>query len=92
MASGDVTNNRAENRYELAVDGQLAIAEYVVKGERIVFTHTEVPDALEGRGIGSALVRGALDQARGDGLKVVPACPFVRAYIERHEEYRDLLA
>jgi hypothetical protein len=53
--------------------------------------HTEVPKALEGRGIGSGLIRGVLDAARSEGLKVKPVCPFAKAYIERHPEYADLL-
>jgi predicted GNAT family acetyltransferase len=52
--------------------------------------HTEVPKELEGRGIGSALIRGVLDTARRQGLKVVPLCPFAKAYIEKHPEYADL--
>ena len=56
------------------------------------FTHTEVPDALEGRGIGKRLVKAALDDARAQGLKVVPVCPFVKHYIENHPETQDLLA
>jgi uncharacterized protein len=87
-----VTHNPAENRYELEVDGERAIARYRLSGDRITFTHTEVPSSVGGRGIGSALIRGALDQVRKKGLKVVPACPFVRAYIDKHEAYRDLLA
>lgn len=88
----EVTDNRAEGRYELKAEGRTAIAAYRLSGERIVFTHTEVPSALEGKGIGSALIRGALDQVREEGLKVVPACPFVKAYIDKHPEYSDLLA
>jgi len=86
-----VRNNAAQNRYELEVDGHLAIAEYRLRPGRISFTHTEVPDALEGRGIGSKLVRAALDDARARGLKVVPLCPFVKRYIDKHPDYRDLL-
>jgi uncharacterized protein len=88
----DVRNNEAEHRYELEVDGELAIAEYRLRPGRISFTHTEVPDALGGRGIGKKLVKAALDDARARGLKVVPVCPFVKHYIETHAEYRDLLA
>jgi predicted GNAT family acetyltransferase len=88
----DVRNNEAANRYELEVEGQLAIAEYRLRPGRISFTHTEVPDALEGRGIGKRLVKAALDDARAKGLKVVAICPFVKHYIETHPEYGDLLA
>jgi uncharacterized protein len=88
----DVTNNEAEHRYELEVDGRLAIAEYRLRPGRISFTHTEVPDALEGRGIGKKLVKAALDDARAQGLKVVPICPFVKHYIDTHPEEQDLLA
>ena len=88
----DVRNNEAEHRYELEVDGQMAIAEYRLRPGRISFTHTEVPNALEGRGIGTRLVKAALDDARARGLKVVPICPFVKHYIDTHPEERDLLA
>ena len=89
----EVTDNRAESRFELETEGGTAIAAYRrSEGGRIVFTHTEVPAELEGQGIGSALIRGALDQVRAEGLKVVPACSFVRAWIERHPEAQDLLA
>ena len=87
-----VRNNRDESRYELEVDGATALAVYSLKDRRVSFTHTEVPEALEGRGIGSALIAGALDDVRGQGLKVVPICSFVRGYIERHPEFQDLLA
>ena len=89
---GEVRNNEAAHRYELEVDGKLAVAEYRLRPGRISFTHTEVPDALEGRGIGTRLVKAALDDARAKGLKVVPICPFVKHYIETHPEERDLLA
>ena len=92
MMDGQVSHNEGAHRYELEVDGQLAIAEYRLRPGRISFTHTEVPDALEGRGIGKRLVKAALDGARAQGLKVVPACPFVKHYIETHPEERDLLA
>ena len=60
-------------------------------GDRIVFTHTLVPASLEGRGIASVLARTALDDARSRHLRVVPLCPFVRDYIERHPEYQELV-
>jgi predicted GNAT family acetyltransferase len=89
---GDVRNNEAEHRYELEVEGRLALAVYRLRDGRITFTHTEVPDALAGRGIGSKLVKAALDDARARGLKVVPACPFVKHYMDKHPEVQDLLA
>ncbi|HEX8573301.1 MAG TPA: GNAT family N-acetyltransferase [Allosphingosinicella sp.] len=89
---GPVRNNAAANQFELEVDGQLALAAYRLRDGRITFTHTEVPDALEGRGIGSKLVAAALDDAREQGLKVIPACPFVKHYMDKHPETQDLLA
>ena len=87
----DVVNNPAKGRYELAVDGHIAAAYYDISGDVVTFTHTEVPKELEGRGIGSRLVKGALDQVRAQGLKAVALCPFVKAYIGKHPEYADLL-
>jgi hypothetical protein len=93
MADGsDVTNNEARSRFELVVDGARAVAQYTLDGEVMRFTHTIVPQEVEGRGIGSRLIKGALDEARSRGLKVDPVCPFVRAYIEKNAKYRDLLA
>lgn len=86
-----VRDNRAEQEFELEVEGHRAIAAYQLEGGTIVFTHTKVPHAIEGRGVGSKLIRGALDAARDQGLTVVAQCPFVAAYIERHPEYRGLL-
>ena len=87
----DVVNNKAHHRYELVVDGHLAATYYKIADGVITFIHTEVPAELNGKGIGSALVKGALDQVRADGLKVIPQCPFVKAYIGKHPEYADLL-
>jgi predicted GNAT family acetyltransferase len=87
-----VRDNRAEQEFELDVDGHRAVAAYQLEGDTIVFTHTVVPPEVEGRGVGTRLIRAALDIARDRGLKVVPQCRFVRAYIERHPETRDLLA
>jgi predicted GNAT family acetyltransferase len=88
----DVRDNPAKNQFELIVDGHTALAAYRLKPGVITFTHTEVPEALGGRGIGSQLAKGALDQARGRGLKVVPLCPFIKGYIGKHPEYADLVA
>jgi uncharacterized protein len=87
----DIVNNKARERYELAVDGHIAATCYKIEGNIITFIHTEVPPELGGKGIGSKLIRGALDQVRADGLKVVAQCPFVKAFIEKNADYRDLL-
>ncbi|WP_309112283.1 GNAT family N-acetyltransferase [Saccharothrix sp.] len=80
-----VSDNREESRFEVHLDGQLGgFAEYTLEPGRIVFTHTEV--AVEGKGLGSALVKQALADVRERGLEVVPECPFVRGYLERHPE------
>jgi uncharacterized protein len=86
-----VVNNKAHHRFELVVDGHLAATHYSLEGNVITFVHTEVPLELGGRGIGSKLVQGALDQVRASGLKVIAECPFVKAWIGKHAEYQDLL-
>jgi len=88
----EVRDNPEQSRFELEVDGHLAIAVYRLEASVITFTHTEVPGELGGRGIGSKLAKGALDQVRGRALKVVPQCPFIKAWIEKHPDYQDLLA
>jgi uncharacterized protein len=90
-AMNDVVNNKAHHRYELTVEGHLAATYYEISGNVITFIHTEVPTELGGKGVGSKLVKGALDQVRADGLKVIAQCPFVKAYIEKHPDYADLL-
>jgi hypothetical protein len=86
-----VRDNPALNRFELDLDGHMAVAYYQLAPGVITFRHTEVPQALSGHGIGSRLVRGALDAARARGLKVVAKCPFVAAYMAKHPEFNDLL-
>jgi predicted GNAT family acetyltransferase len=87
-----VTNNRDESQYELIIDGHKALAAYQREGDRISFTHTEVPEELEGQGVGKALVAGALEQVREEGLKIEPLCSFVRHYVETHPDVQDLVA
>jgi hypothetical protein len=87
----EVVNNPAHSRYELAVEGHIAATYYNIANGVITFIHTEVPPELGGKGIGSKLIRGALDQVRGDGLRVIAQCPFVKAFIEKHPDYADLL-
>ncbi|NAZ74295.1 GNAT family N-acetyltransferase [Kineococcus sp. T13] len=86
-----VTHDAAGKRYEAHEGGsRLGLAAYVLADRMIVFTHTEVDPAHEGRGVGSALARAALDDARARGLAVMPLCPFIKGWIQRHPEYADL--
>lgn len=87
-----VRDNPARNRFELEQDGLVAFSAYRREPGRITITHTEVPDEFRGQGIGSKLARGALDLVRESGEMLVARCPFIAAYIEKHPEYRDLLA
>jgi len=87
-----VRDNPDRHRFELDADGHVAFSNYTRAGNVITIQHTEVPKELGGRGIGSALARGVLEFARGQGLKVVPHCPFVKSYIDKHPEFADLLA
>lgn len=87
-----VVDDPAGHRFELRVDGAVAGFAAYRAGEGVVtLTHTEVDPAYEGQGLGSVLVRGALDQLRERGVGVRPACPFVRRYVERHPEHLDLV-
>ena len=88
--TNNVRDNTERHRFELEADGHIAFSNYKRADGVLTMLHTEVPKALEGRGIGSALIRGVLDSARSEGLKVDPLCPFAKAYIEKHPEYADL--
>lgn len=88
----NVRDNPEHSRFEAAVGDDVAVASYRMKDRTITFTHTEVPEALRGRGVGDALARAALDSARARGLTVVPRCPFIAAFVRRHAEYQDLVA
>jgi predicted GNAT family acetyltransferase len=83
-----VTQNTSEHRFEIAIGDAVAFVEYRLVGKSIIFTHTEVPPIFEGQGIGSRLVKGALEAAVEQGLRIEPQCPFVDAYIRRHPEYQ----
>lgn len=87
-----VDDNTAEHRYEVHAEGQVAVLQYNRQDGRILLIHTEVPPALEGRGIAGMLARTALETARTDGVEVVPLCTYVAAYIRRHHEYLPLVA
>ena len=86
-----IENNSADQRFEAKVGRYLAVVEYQRGGDIIVFTHTEVPEELEGQRIAGKLDHAALEYARAQQLTVVPLCPFVASYIRRHQEYIDLV-
>lgn len=88
----DVKRNDKKQRYELELDDDIAFADYQLQPGLVLFTHTVVPRHLEGRGIGTRLMKGALNDVRVQGLKAVPLCSFVVSYFERFPEERDLLA
>jgi predicted GNAT family acetyltransferase len=79
-----VVDNRALSRYEITIDGLTATLAYERTPERLTLIHTEVPDALRGRGIGARLVEGAVKAGRAQGLQLVIVCPFARAYLRAH--------
>jgi predicted GNAT family acetyltransferase len=88
----EVRDAEEHGRYEVLVDGALAgFAQYRDDAGVRVFTHTEVFDAFEGQGVGSALAAGALDLVRAAGLRIVALCPFIASYVERHPEQADLV-
>ncbi|MDZ7705475.1 MAG: GNAT family N-acetyltransferase [Trueperaceae bacterium] len=84
-------HNEAYKRFEAQLGSETAVASYMRVRDTYIFTHTEVPDAFEGRGIGSRLVRYALEHVKAEGRSVAPLCPFVKGYIERHPEYKSLV-
>lgn len=92
MVDSGVRDNSAEHRYEILDDGEVgAFVRYTLRGSVADFVHTETRDGHSGRGLGSAVVRGALDDARRRGWQVRPYCPFVRSYVAKHPEYVDLV-
>ncbi len=87
----EVRDNPKLHRFEVDLGDTCAVAEYNLLSGKIMFTHTEVPKAFEGRGIGTALIQAGLSAARERGLQVTPACHFFASYIQRHPEEQDLL-
>jgi predicted GNAT family acetyltransferase len=88
----DLINNDSGNkkRFEIHIEGQTAFMDYMISKQHIIFlTHTEVPKALEGQGVGFALASKVLDFVRDSGLKMAPLCPFLAAYLKRHPEKAD---
>ena len=80
-----------KHRFEIDVEGEAAVALYERSGGRLFLTHTEVPEAHEGEGLGGTLAEAALAYARAEGLEVVPLCPFMAAYVRRHPQHQDLV-
>ena len=91
MTDLTIRDNPERHRFEADLGDGIAIAEYNLLSNAIMFTHTEVPEAHEGRGIGTKLIEFALASARTRGLQVIPICPFFAAYMKRHKDVQDLL-
>ena len=87
----DIIHNEQNNRFETTIDGQTGYISYQNQGNALIYDHTIVPQALGGRGVGSALVKHALNYARENDKKVIPQCSFVASYINKHSEYQDLV-
>jgi predicted GNAT family acetyltransferase len=90
VADDPVTDNRAAHRFELVTGGEVAFLDYERRGDALVLVHTEVPPAFRGRGMGKALVEAGLEAARREGLRVVPVCPFVGAFLRKHPESGEI--
>jgi uncharacterized protein len=89
----DFSNRSEERRFELQIEEHTAFIEYILNTKGVLFlTHTEVPKELEGRGIGSRLVKAVFKHAESNDLKIAPICPFVKAYLQRHPEWKRLLS
>ena len=86
-----IHHNAAAHRFEMRVDGHLAVLDYELQDGVMVITHTGVPQAIGGRGVAGQITRFALDHARPAGWKVLPACSYAAAFLQRHGEYTDLL-
>ncbi|MFN8478879.1 MAG: GNAT family N-acetyltransferase [Kouleothrix sp.] len=87
----DVIHNAAASRFEATIDGLVSVAEYRRSGAQMIFTHTEVPPQLQGRGIAAELAHAALEYASAEQLQVVPLCWYIAQYIHRHPEYAALV-
>ena len=92
IVTNDIRDNTARNRFEMDAGNDVAVVNYRLSPGVLMLTHTEVPQEREGQGLGSTIVRGVLQIARARGLKVVPACGFVSAFIRKNPEFQDLLA
>jgi predicted GNAT family acetyltransferase len=86
-----LTDNKTDHAFEMDIDGDIAFIGYMEEGNTIILTHTEVPETLEGKGIGSVLVTKTLNHIESEGKKIVPQCPFVASYIKRHPEWERIV-
>jgi predicted GNAT family acetyltransferase len=91
-ASVQVQRNEGEEQFETQVGGETAVLTYAEQHGKLYLLHTQVPEAMEGHGVGGALVRAAMDFAAEKGVKVVPFCPFARAWLQRHPQYEEMVA
>ena len=91
MMDSTVQNEKSFHRFAVHVGEATAVLTYKQEGDTLYLIHTEVPAAMEGKGIGGQLAKAGLEYARQNGLKVVPRCPFVASYLQRHPEYQGLV-
>lgn len=91
MENLKVINNKEQERFEIDLDGKTALIDYSEQSGVVAMTHTEVPAEFEGKGVGSQLVKGALEMVKSEGKRVRPLCAFVAGYIKRHPEYESLI-
>ena len=87
----EVKHNKEKHRFELEQNGLLSVVEYKMKGDVMAFLHTEVPEELEGKGIAARMAKFALEYAREKEIQIIPYCAYIKAYIERHPEYKVLI-
>lgn len=88
----EITINNENNRFEARVGEEDVFIDYRMHRNRLTLIHTDVPPALEGHGLGSALVKAALEYAKAEDLEVLPICPFVKGYLRKHPEYLQLVS
>ena len=86
-----VHHNSDQKRFEAQTEAGTAVLVYMEVGDTLIFHHTEVPEALEGQGVGSALAKAGLEYVKANSISAAALCPFVKAYVEKHPEYRSLL-
>lgn len=91
MTDPDIRDNAEARRYELPVEGQVAVVTYNLSDRNLMITETLVPEALEGRGIASRLAKHVIEDARSRGLVILPVCPFFAAYLQKHPEHAEVV-